>query len=91
MPDRRGGSVKQRKGHEVVVIARAVRSQQNDIRNGVGKWMAPVATGSAEEQLVDNVQPGKVMVRRGHYEGSHVGVAPGTGGIGVWVGGSWAT
>jgi hypothetical protein len=50
----------------VVVIARAVRSQQNDIGTEVGKWMAPVATGRAEEQLVDDVQPGKVRVRRGH-------------------------
>jgi hypothetical protein len=50
------------------MITRPVRSQQQHIGTEVGNRMAPEAAGWAEEQTGDDVQPGKIEVRRGHNE-----------------------
>jgi hypothetical protein len=54
--------------------------------------MTAGAESRAGWQTVDHVQPGKIVGRRGapwgegHLGESHIGVAPGTGGISVGVG-----
>jgi hypothetical protein len=48
--------------------------------------MAPWASGRAEEQAVDNVQPETIVVRRGQTVGSHIRVAAGTGGMSAGAG-----
>jgi hypothetical protein len=48
--------------------------------------MAPLASGRAEELAVDNVQPETIVVRRGQSAGSHIRVAPGTGGMSAGAG-----
>jgi hypothetical protein len=93
MPNRRCGSVhRQTKIVKAVVIARPVRSEQKHIGKEVRNRTAPGAAGRAKDQSVDNAQPGKIVVRRGHCGGRHIGVAPSTGGIDVQVDGSsiWA-
>jgi hypothetical protein len=39
---------------------------------------------------MDDVQPGKIAGRRGHFQEVHLRVAPGTGGISVGGGMGWA-
>jgi hypothetical protein len=48
--------------------------------------MVPWIAGRAEEHAMDDVQPGKIANRIGHLSGSHVRVAPVTGGISAGVG-----
>jgi hypothetical protein len=52
--------------------------------------MVPWDAGRAEEHMMDDVQPGKIANRIGHFSGSHVRVAPVTGGISEGVGRSLA-
>jgi hypothetical protein len=40
--------------------------------------------------MMDDVQPGKFMGRRGHVQEGHCRVAPGTGGISLGVYRGWA-
>jgi hypothetical protein len=73
-----------------MVITKLVRRQQQHIGTDVGNRMAPGAAGRAEEQSVVAVQPGKIAIRRRHNGGSHLDVAPGTGGFNAGFGRSRA-
>jgi hypothetical protein len=74
-PNLRGESVNQQKGCQSGDDNKV--SQQQHIRTEVGNRTAPGEAGWAEEQMVDDVQPGKITIRSGHDGGSHIGVAPG--------------
>jgi hypothetical protein len=70
-------------------MRRPVRGRQH-FRIESGNWMAPWAAGKAEQQTVDDVQPGNIVGRMEHFEGSKVRVAAGAGGISAGVGRSQA-
>jgi hypothetical protein len=74
-----------RKDIKAVVILRPVKNQQQRSGRVVGSRTAPWAK-SKVEQSVDAVQPGNISDSRRHFRGSHIGVAPGTGGSSVEVG-----
>jgi glutamate-1-semialdehyde aminotransferase len=76
-----------KKDVKAAVITMPVRGQQHQSRKALGNGMVPWAAGTAEEQTMDNVQPGKVAGRIGHLWGHHVRVTPGADETGVRVGG----
>jgi hypothetical protein len=65
-----------KKDIKAVMKTRPARSQQQHSRTEQGNRMKLRAAGETEEETVDDVQPGKFAVRRGHLRGSHIGVAP---------------
>jgi hypothetical protein len=82
-----GGSVNQQKDLKAAAIKRPVRAT---FQNRIGESGWCLWPGIAEEQTMDDLRPGKIAGRIGHFGGCNVGVAPGAGEISAGGGGSQA-